>query len=575
MSGGGREFGARPRDWGWHPKINQDIWNWYEEAIALAIEIESESEVRLLLASVLRSLWPYPGCREALIRAAKQFVNAQPWIEGWISCRAALRYDGESISPDAKVELEQLANLLKPEDLLNRARAVVINMMPGGGGWDFADGEDEDGDVMNPWVKANEIAKEVGRALARDPEVRTAFIAEVLIEPHAQRAFECGLGLAEGADDLDVMWYNLAAAYRSAPTTARNATVLGGFIHGAGQRDQVSAAAALDGSIEDPALLPVLPYLQARVGMDAAGISRLRVALKRGGLAAAHFRSIANGCVENSPAEDLAALLKDISSLPDGVAVALDILHMRFFSRSKNVDATCDVPLILVGRDLLMGFDFSMSCDLRDFAAGEVVRASLSGEEARWAAEKVCQRLAIAVEAYTVSMWNLSCTLEALFETHPFVALDAFLLSEAENFSYILTDVRRGKKSAVEELGGVVLQKWASLDPNKRFPLLGRCLRMFEGEAEDDGGFSPLFISMLDAAPEKRQFLGELWERVHPKGWSGSLADILARRKGKLVDLAKDADEQVREWVADAVPELEQWIEVDRKRERAREESFE
>jgi len=550
MSVGGHEFGARSRDWGWHPKIHQDIWDWFEEAIGLVIEFESEAEARVLLASALRGLWSYPGCRETLIRAAKQFTLTQPWIEGWISCRGALRYDGKNMFPEAKAELEQLIKLLKPADLLNQARAVVINRMPGGGGWDFADGEEEDGDAMKPWVKASEMAKDVGRALAQDPEIRVTFVAEVLIAPHPQRAFQCGLGLAEGADDLDAMWSELAVAYRGASPEVRKAALLDGFLCGARQRDLVFTSMALDAAIGDPELLPMLPYFQAGVGMDAAGISRLRIAITRGGLTSQNFRSVANGCVENSPAEDLAELLNDIASLPSGVAVALDILQMRFSSRSKNEDTTQDERLMPVGRDLLIRMDFSGVSELHDYTVGEVIKTCLRGEDGRQAAEQVCQRLCVSLGAYTVSLWNLTCTVEALFETQPFVALDAFLLSESESFHYSLTDVRPGKKSAIEELGVAVLQRWASVDPNKRYPLLGRMLRMFEGHADDNGGFSPLFMSMLDAAPDKRQFIGDLWKQVHPQGWSGSLADILTRRKEQLVELAKDAAEQLREWVS-------------------------
>lgn len=575
MSAEGHEFGARSRDWGWQPKIHQDIWDWYEEAIELVIEIESEAEARVLLASALRGIWSYPDCRETLIRVAKQFAQTQPWIEGWISCRATLRYDGKEMYLDERVQLEQLIKLLQPADLLNQARAVVINQRPDGGGWDFADGEEEDGDVMKPWVKADEMAKDIGRALAQDPETRVAFIGEVLTERYPKRAFECGLGLAEGADDLDTMWDKLAAAYRAATPEARNATVLGGFIHGAHQRDPVFTSTALDGAIIDPELLPLLPYFQARVDMDAAGILRLRGAIMRGGLTSQNFRSIANGSVENSPAEGLAELLNDIASLPCGVAVALDILHMRFFLCAKNKDTIQDEPLISGGRELLIRMDFSGVYDLRDYTVGEVIKTCLRGEEGRQAAERVCQRLCVALGAYTVSLRKLNNTVEALFQTQPFVALDAFLLSESEDFHYSLTDVRPGKKSCVEELGIAVLQKWASVDPNMRYPLLGSNLRMFEGHADDNGGFSPLFMSMLHAAPDKRQFIGGLWKRVHPQSWSGSLADILTRRKSQLMELAKDADEQVRGWVNDATPEIDQLIEKERKRDRAREESFE
>ena len=575
MSSGGHEFGARSRDWGWHPKNHQDISDWFEEAIALVIELESDGEARVILASALRGLWSYPGCREVLIRAARHFAQTTPWLEGWISCRAALRYDGNKMSPDAKAELEQLTKLLKPVDLLNQARAVVSNRMPVGGGWDFSDGEEEDDEVMKPWVKASEIAKGVGRALAQDSEVRIRFVAEVLIAPHPQRAFQCGVGLADGADDLDAMWNELAVAYRSAPSEVRNATLLNGFLSGAKQRDQVFTSMALDAAIGDPALLPMLPYFQATVGIDAVGVSRLRDAIKRGGLTSPDFRCIANGCVEKSPAEDLVGLLNDIASMPSGIGVALDILQMRLLASAKNDDEIRDGRLKLAGRDLLVRIDFSGVCDLHDYTVGEVIKACLCGEDGRRAAEVFCERLCSSLGSYAASCWNLRYTLEALFETQSFVALDAFLLSNSESLHCGLTAVCSGNKSCVEGLGIAVLQKWAGVDPNKRYPLLGSILRMFDEHAESNGGFSPHFMAMLEAAPDKRQFIGELWNRVYPRGWSGSLADILNRRRDLLCDLAKRPSREVSEWALDAITDINKWIEEERKRDRSSEERFE
>jgi hypothetical protein len=80
---------------------------------------------------------------------------------------------------------------------------------------------------------------------------------------------------------------------------------------------------------------------------------------------------------------------------------------------------------------------------------------------------------------------------------------------------------------------------------------------------------------MLGQAPDKRLFLGESWDRLHPKRWNGALADVLVPRKSQVMKLAELADEQVRVWVADALFELDRWIEDERRRDRGREESFE
>ncbi len=101
--------------------------------------------------------------------------------------RTALRFDGENMPADVRTRLEQLIERLKPSDLLNQARAVVLNRMQGGGGLDFADGEDDEGDAQKAYEKADRMAQEVGRALAHDAATRAEFLSEALIAPHDAR----------------------------------------------------------------------------------------------------------------------------------------------------------------------------------------------------------------------------------------------------------------------------------------------------------------------------------------------------------------------------------------------------
>ena len=61
---------------------------------------------------------------------------------------------------------------------------------------------------------------------------------------------------------------------------------------------------------------------------------------------------------------------------------------------------------------------------------------------------------------------------------------------------------------------------------------------------------------MLENAPDKRLFLGDLWDRVHPRSWSGSLAHILTERKAQVMKLAEHSDAQVRAWASEVAPEL-------------------
>ncbi len=371
------------------------------------------------------------------------------------------------------------------------------------------------------------------------------------------------------------MWRELVAVYAAVVVGERNAKVLGGFIFEANQRDRSFSTCTLDAAIRNPDLLPILPYLHARLGLDAEGLARLGRAAAEGDIVASSFHSIANNSVSMSPPVPLAALLKEIAALPQGVEIALKILRMHFFCREQKEGGDHSACLISVGRDLLARLDFNKDSSLDDYDAHTVIQSCLVGEDGRGAAKKVCANFRSALESYHVSSHNLSYTLKALFEMQPFVALDTFLLPTVTHRNGYLFEEGFGTKSPIESLGTSMLQEWASRDPGTRYPLLGECLRMFPSNGDQETDISPLFVSILEQAPDKRLFLGDFWDRLLPGGWSGSLADILIRRKAQVMKLAELADEQVRVWVADTVSKLDRWIDDERGRDRAREESFE
>jgi len=574
MSAGSHDFGARPRDWGWHPQVDKDVSDWFEETMALVVELSSDADARALIAEHIRELWHYRACREALDRISSAFVRKQPWIEGWIAFRAVLRFDGKDMRADVRAELEQMIDRLKPADLLNQARAVVLNRRPDGGGLDFADGEDYEGRPSDAWKKADKIAQEIGRWLAADAATRPEFLPEVLAHPHPMRALQCGQGIAEAADDLNAIWHELVASYAS-ESAMPDPRLLGGFICGAHQRDPNFTSTALEAAIDNPELAPVLPYLQARAGIDAAGIARLRRAIAKRVLVAPNFLNIANGSVLDSPPDELAALLEDIAMLSGGIEIAIEIFHMHFYGKEEET-ASINPRIRSVGRELLIRADFGKESAIRDFGAHLVILICLDGEDSGGAAEKVCSNLCKALDACHVSPHNVGHIFKALIQTHPFITLDAFLLSPSPYGIRHRFELDFDIGPSLENINPAILEAWASRDPRTRYPLVGQCLRMFSRKNnEEQNEISPLFLSMLDNAPEKRLFLGDHWDRVHPRSYGGSLAQILGHRKAQLISLAKHSDAQVRAWTAEVAPELDRWIDEAREREREREESFE
>lgn len=573
-SGSNFDFGARSRGWGWRPEFNRDVWDWYNTSINLVVELSPVlDDARDILAGRIRELWRFGACHEALDRAAATFVKEKPWIKGWFGFRTAHRFEGKAMPDEVRAKLEAIIERLKPSDLLHQARAVVFNHA--NGGWDIVDGEPDDGDVMRPWHKASQMAQDIGRLLAQDPETRKKFLTELLPAQSQQRALECGRGLAEGAEDLSAMWRELVARFASTDPNKRNATVLGGFINQAHQRDVAFTLSALEAIVEDRILGSSLPYLQARIGINKDGIERLQRAIGKGVLQATDFYSIANGVVGDSPSKELGALLLDIAGLPDGVEIALDILYMHFY-RDREDGRPWNQSLIETGRYLLRRSDFGKRGAFHEFGVDKVIRICCSGSDGEETAHDVCTHLCGALESAHLSSHDVSYILKALFETQPFVALDTFLLSGTKPGKYVLIEADFGLATPVEDLDPTILRQWADLDAAIRYPVLGRAITMFRRKPGDESNeLAPLLLEMLEYASDKRAFLGDYWTRLHPGTWSGSLADILSQRRAQVLKLRESLHEEVRQWVDEIIPDLDRWIENERKRDREQEESFE
>ena len=568
------DFGARSRDWGWRPKINGDVWHWYDQAIDLAVELSPIlDDTRATLAKSVRELWSYGACHESLDRAASALVRQKPWIAGWLAFRVTLKFDGKGMDADVKTSLEAIIRRLKPSDLLHQARAVVLNRASGD--WDAADCELDGEDGMRGWHKAANLAREIGIKLVGDEETRREFVVEMLGERNPYRAFECGQGLAQGAADLDALWQEITASYAAADPKERNATVLGGFICEAHQRDPDFTRRALDAAIDDPSLAPNLPYLHARVAIDGEGIARLRKAIDLGKLGATAFYSIANGVIGDAPPDALGALLLDVAGLDDGVEIAIDILHAHFY-RDREQGRTPDAGLVVIGRSLLARTEWSKKGALRDYGLHTVIRVCCSGPEGETATRTVCKNIRTEMEMVFLSSHDLGHVLRALFQTQPFIALDSFLLPGESLGSRRILDMSFAFGAPVEDMDPTVLRQWADCDAVLRYPLLGQSIAMFRStQGEEDNQIAPLFLEMLSHAPDKRAFLGDFWNRLHPRSWSGSLADIFVRRKAQLQTLAERPDVDIRDWLADLLPKVDRWIEHERGRERSGEESFE
>jgi hypothetical protein len=138
------EFGARSRDYGHHPRNNEDVTWWYGAALALIGRLALTEGVlkpalRDLLARNFRGLWTSARMHDELENLSRRFAADGFWREGWAACRQTMRFDRDRLTPEATLRLSALEADLKPSNLSEQVRAMVLGERSGGLGLEEID----------------------------------------------------------------------------------------------------------------------------------------------------------------------------------------------------------------------------------------------------------------------------------------------------------------------------------------------------------------------------------------------------------------------------------------------------
>jgi hypothetical protein len=136
------EFGARSRDYGYHPRTGKDVQSWFGAVLQVASPLAVSDApvaagVRQCIAHEFRDLCANAGQMDALDNLAREIGKKGFWREGWAAVRRTRVLDGERMPPDVRERLSALEEFLRPKDLVDQVRGVVL--VSGGGTIDLDD----------------------------------------------------------------------------------------------------------------------------------------------------------------------------------------------------------------------------------------------------------------------------------------------------------------------------------------------------------------------------------------------------------------------------------------------------
>jgi hypothetical protein len=583
------DFGAHSRDYGYFPRTSEETHKWYAEFIRLS-EVLAVSDqpiankVKTLLAERFRVLWVKPCMFDELERVAKSIVNKRSWNEGWIAVRTTIRFGGKQMDTEMLSRLHKLEKLLKPESLLEKARTYALSSNRNS--LDLVDAEEGDDEkISERYERVGKATKQIGREVAGNDLIFKTLLPEI-VSADGPRLYSFAQGLAEGCLEPLIMWQAFRRQLSSVEYAQRNYQVLRGFLSSVKEVNHKLSEQILNDAVTDDVLGVCFPLLQASVEIDEQGVERLKQSLAKGLATIWTYRNLAYGRIHESiNDQNLSDLLMIIASKPDGLAVAISILHMRLYSNKEKKLAHSDI-IISVGQNLLSVMVFEHEHNHRDrmdYDIGNIADACLVDEGGAVAANILCNNIAKALSEYKIHSINYTHLLESIARRQPQAFLDV-LLGDDKIFSYqisrLFIDGLDDKSTPLAQISDDVIIAWCEVNPSKRYPIVAVSVVAYRhGENDNQLEWTPLSLSIIDNAPDVVSVLNELKKTFRPMSWSGSRADILQTRLSLLSSLKSHKNPVVAEWACNEEGKFKEEIRSERKgeeeRHRSRDERFE
>jgi hypothetical protein len=578
------EFGARPRDYGWAPQTHEEVVSWYSQAIGYAQSLvlsdhPRRGEILHILADKFRGIWSKTDAVEPLETMIRSVNEKGYWPEGWLAVLNTIRHNADDMSPAHLSRLRAVEELLRPRDLLQKARAYVFSEP--WGSLDVASGEQKEvggNDISAALSRVLVIVKDLGREIADNKQILEQLLPEIVSDQKMiDRVGQFGEGLAMGKSNLGDMWHCLVDAVASAPEKKRNIQVLKGFLYTASTRDREITATFLDAAIDDPILGPWFPSLQMSLVMDQEGARRLEKSLQLGLAPSWTYGNLWHYWRDSISTDIFRRLIHGIALLPKGYDFAVESLSM-WLHTARDSKRLIDKQIVLCGRELIQEYTFERSDRNGEYHLSEIIDACFLGEDAVKDAIAFCHKIKEAVKEYRLYPSTHYHLFESLFRTQPVVALNEFVCDDPANTRMIINEIDQQARNPLNVVPTDVLISWAKINSPIRYPRLAGAVNPIERAAGGEIVLSEVALKVLNEAPDKLAILTVLGKKMLSYGWRASRSDTV-NTYDKLRTLPQaffaDADPRVVAWAQEYDAELARLAEKERAGERRTDESFE
>jgi hypothetical protein len=593
----GFEFGARHRDYGWYPRSQAEVRDWFRPWIEIAASVGEQDtargrKARTILGEALRGLWGRVGLDDELVDVARRLRVIDGWTEGWLGVRRIFNWDAKALTPTSLAQLKEIEKTLAPSDLVSEIRARVLAR--GTFAYDLEDEEllENGGSTSTPLSATEKIqraymkAEELGAAAAQSPELLETLIADLCSKDLGSGVYSFGLGVGKHHEDMAGLLEAVRIHIEHANGNNLSLIWVRGLLSGWKDVDPDAVEAFLDDAVENIVWRNWFVELQVQVNLDAQAFDRLLRVLTSDYCPTWQFNYLAMGrATDPWTVSQLITLACKLALKTDrGLSTAIHLLSMVIYCADKKDDQyRCELGEALL--EFLSKIDWSMvsvgHTQMDDHHLGVVVEFALKAAKSESKVASILTRMAQTDESDQIRYDDVrKNALKPFFRYFPRLALELVCIQDKDGSYERATDLVCEQYSVRHETAFQVIQQevlidWCNKNPEARYPFAAGACKLFD--VQDDGkapsAISDIAKALLAASPDKAAVISQFVRRFHPMSWSGSLADIMQARLPLLDHLLIAGDEAIASEIAAAKTKLQKSIDAERARENKEEKS--
>jgi hypothetical protein len=544
------DFGARSRDFGWHPKTNKELSQWYQTFINICIHIvlsdhKLSKRTRTLLADNFRGLWNSAISFELLEEMSKTLHDKEPWIEGWVAIKEAIEFDHDRYSPKIEEIAIRIEEYLRPNSLYERAQ---VHILPGQHySSDCYSLYDDKKEIEKCQESLNQEVFEIGKELAEDKKVFLSLLPKMVISDNYMLG-TLVKGLISQYEDKNELWSLFYSQYADTPMNQWQLKDIEGILSYLATNDFEFVNTLMDSLVDDKLFAEIYPRLQM-IHLDKNGIVRLHQAIDLNIAPLWQYQNLAYGRRhEVLDDDDLYGLLKHIWTKENGLNVVTEILSMRFHAKTKEEHSK---ELIDLGFSILLEYPYQEDDrqGSNDHKLEIIATTCFENNPDETVAASICKKISDS-QGISFSTRFLA-TIKVLSKYFPKVFLTCclennFIVSKgirSLSSSYSLKEAN----SIYDEIEDKYILEWCEQDPEPRYQFVASVINPLD-MIDENLIIKPLVYSILNKVDNKIDILNSLISSRESWSFTSQRIETFDSKKVLFQELKDHDNVIIKQW---------------------------